>query len=227
MYGLGLFKGLSITLKNMILVKRTNTVQYPDKKASVFDLAKQSNKNFISYMITNPLNSFKSFMGLISIKQQVDQHPRFRGEEFSWYEERCTGCASCAKYCPLGIIKIVTDQTGKHYQEGQSYDIETFDIDIGRCMFCGLCGEACPYDALHMGSGFEEGQYMRDNLVIDVDRLKKAEKKPSHWFRPQLSDKGDYSPFDAEIQWDSVGRHQKPSNQDLKNKWIRSESDDS
>ena len=63
MYGLGLFKGLSITLKNMILVKRTNTVQYPDKKASVFDLAKQSNKNFISYMITNPLNSFKSFMG--------------------------------------------------------------------------------------------------------------------------------------------------------------------
>ena len=94
-------------------------------------------------------------------------------------------------------------------------------------MFCGLCVEACPYDALHMGSGFEEGQYMRDNLVIDVDRLKKAEKKPSHWFRPQLSDKGDYSPFDAEIEWDSVGRHQKPSNQDLKNKWIRSESDDS
>ena len=93
MYGLGLFKGLSITLKNMVLIHRTNTVQYPDKKASIFELAKQSNQNFISYMINNPLNSVKCFMGLVSIKQQATQHPRFRGEEFSWYEERCTGCA--------------------------------------------------------------------------------------------------------------------------------------
>ena len=41
-------------------------------------------------------------------EERLKQHPRFRGEEFVWYEERCTGCASCAKYCPLGIIKIVT-----------------------------------------------------------------------------------------------------------------------
>ena len=34
-------------------------------------------------------------------EQRLQQHPRFRGEEFAWYEERCTGCASCAKYCPL------------------------------------------------------------------------------------------------------------------------------
>ena len=39
-------------------------------------------------------------------ERRIKQHPRFRGEEFVWYEERCTGCASCAKYCPLGIIKI-------------------------------------------------------------------------------------------------------------------------
>ena len=29
-------------------------------------------------------------------EERVKQNPRFRGEEFVWYEERCTGCASCA-----------------------------------------------------------------------------------------------------------------------------------
>ena len=43
MYGLGLFKGLSITLKNMVLIHRTNTVQYPDKKASIFESIKNIN----------------------------------------------------------------------------------------------------------------------------------------------------------------------------------------
>ena len=75
-------------------------------------------------------------------EQRVEQHPRFRGEDFVWYEERCTGCASCAKYCPLGSIKIVTHPGDQKPLEGGFYDIDVFDIDIGRCRFCGnkRCG---------------------------------------------------------------------------------------
>ena len=91
-------------------------------------------------------------------EERVKQHPRFRGEEFVWYEERCTGCASCAKYCPLGIIKIVTTPSETAPAQGDKYKLEVFDISINRCMFCGLCVEACPYDALYMGSGFEQGR---------------------------------------------------------------------
>ena len=83
-------------------------------------------------------------------EERVKQHPRFRGEEFVWYEERCTGCASCAKYCPLGIIKIVTTPSETAPAQGDKYRLEVFDISINRCMFCGLCVEACPYDALYM-----------------------------------------------------------------------------
>jgi NADH-quinone oxidoreductase subunit I len=143
-------------------------------------------------------------------EQRVVQHPRFRGEEFVWYEERCTGCATCAKYCPLGIIRIVTEPGGKLMAEGQSFAISTFDIDIARCMFCGLCVEACPYDALFMGSGFEESTYGRKDLVITVDRLRSAEKRPSTWFRPQLESRG-YEPHkDPPLPWEMAGREPWP-----------------
>ena len=119
-------------------------------------------------------------------EERAQQHPRFRGEEFAWYEERCTGCASCAKYCPLGIIKIVTSPSETAIPQGDKYRLEVFDIELQRCMFCGLCVEACPYDALFMGSGFEQGKYSRKNMVITIDQLRQAEKRPSAWFRPQL-----------------------------------------
>jgi len=166
MYGLGLARGLVVTLKNFI--RPPFTIQYPEER--------------------------------------VPQHPRFRGEEFAWYEERCTGCASCAKYCPLGIIKIVTSPSETIPEEGDKYRLDVFDIDIGRCMFCGLCVEACPYDALFMGSGFERGTYQRSELVITIDELREAVKRPSTWFRPQLEKIG-YDPHTGEpLSWKDVGR---------------------
>ena len=122
-------------------------------------------------------------------EQRVSQHPRFRGEEFTWYEERCTGCASCAKYCPLGIIEIVTDPSETAVKQGDKYKLEKFDIQLFRCMFCGLCVEACPYDALFMGSGFEEGKYTRNDMIITIDDLRNSPKNPSTWYRPQLEAK--------------------------------------
>ena len=139
-------------------------------------------------------------------EQRVAQHHRFRGEDFVWYEERCTGCASCAKYCPLGIIKIVTSPSETAPKQGDKYLLEVFDIEIARCMFCGLCVEACPYDALFMGSGFEQGRYSRKGMMIGLDQLRSAEKHPSNFFRPQLENAG-YDPHSGQpLDWKQVGR---------------------
>ncbi|MBI2936052.1 MAG: NADH-quinone oxidoreductase subunit I [Chloroflexi bacterium] len=155
-------------------------------------------------------------------EERLPQHPRFRGQEFTWYEERCTGCASCAKFCPLGIIKIVTAPGDHQTQEGEKYSVETFDIELGRCMFCGLCVEACPYDALHMGSSFERGRFTFKDLVIHVDELKRAPKRPSTWFRPQLEHKG-YAPLNGPaLSWTEVGRRSSddPGYEEMRQRWI-------
>lgn len=156
-------------------------------------------------LVVTARNAFRKPVTVQYPEERVKQSPRFRGQEFAWYVERCTGCASCAKYCPLGIIKIVTDPDGGNEQDGGSYRVDVFDIDQARCMYCGLCVEACPYDALHMGTGFEQSKYRRQDLVIHVEDLKAREKHPSTWYRPQLT-RRDYNPYEEPLDWTEAGR---------------------
>ena len=218
MQGAGLLKSMGVTMKNFLRVPFT--VQYPDRRVGLLGAAKEAGMSPGQFVMKRPKDSLKAVAGLAKVPEKVPQSPRYRGNEFTWYEDRCTGCASCAKYCPLGIIEIVTHPGGIDVQEGESYAIDVFDIDIGRCMFCGLCVEACPYDALHMGSHFEYSNYVRGALVISVDDLRNALKRPSHWFRPQLHQR-DYTPFrDPLPDHHAAGRHDQPTEEQIRERWI-------
>jgi hypothetical protein len=72
-----------------------------------------------------------------------------------------------------------------------------------------------------MGSGFEEGKYRRSDLIINVDQLKSAEKKPSTWVRPQLTSRGHDPIKGSTANWEEVGRHEKPSLEDQNEKWAK------
>ena len=88
-------------------------------------------------------------------------------------------------------------------------------------MFCGLCVEACPYDALHMGTDFEKGTYIRDDLVLDKETLISQEKNPSSWFRPQF-ESAEYDPWKESLP-DSkkAGRHEKPTYENMMTEQIK------
>ena len=52
-------------------------------------------------------------------------------------------------------------------------DIVSGRIDMGRCMFCGLCAEACPFESFFMTNEYDGmSGYSRDDLWFDADRTR-------------------------------------------------------
>ncbi|MCB1214055.1 MAG: 4Fe-4S binding protein [Deltaproteobacteria bacterium] len=72
----------------------------------------------------------------------------------------CTACLNCEKNCPIDCIKIVTDK-----DESLGRVMTHFDIDMAKCMYCGLCTEPCPTGAIHFIPEFERAAYSLDSMV--------------------------------------------------------------
>jgi NAD(P)H-quinone oxidoreductase subunit I len=53
----------------------------------------------------------------------------------------CTACKACERDCPINVIVIDLEKI-----EGVRA-MTRFDIDMGKCMYCGICVEACPTDS--------------------------------------------------------------------------------
>jgi len=119
-------------------------------------------------------------------EQRLNVSRRTRGNELIWSREKCTGCATCAKTCPQGAIEIVTATNA----ENNKYEVETYRVDTGYCIQCGLCVEACPYDAVFMGYSYERAKYRRGELVQTNDELLESPERPdSGYYHPDIAGK--------------------------------------
>jgi NADH-quinone oxidoreductase subunit I len=49
-----------------------------------------------------------------------------------------------------------------------------FTYDLSRCMFCGLCEDACPVDALELTQDFEIAHYSREGMIWDRQALEEG-----------------------------------------------------
>jgi len=91
-------------------------------------------------------------------------------------EENCTVCMLCARECPDWCIYIDSHKETVAPKEGGRARtrnmLDRFAIDFALCMYCGICVEVCPFDALHWSPEFEYAEYAHEPLTHEMDRLR-------------------------------------------------------
>ena len=101
--------------------------------------------------------------------------PRARGV-IALKSENCTVCMLCVRSCPDWCIYIEGHKTkapprrpgGK---ERTVSALDRFDIDYALCMYCGICVEVCPFDALFWSPEYEYSEARIADLLHDKDKL--------------------------------------------------------
>jgi NADH-quinone oxidoreductase subunit I len=102
--------------------------------------------------------------------------PRSRGV-IALFEENCTVCMLCARECPDWCIYIDSHKETVPAREAGARDrtrnvLDRFAIDFSLCMYCGICIEVCPFDALFWSPEFEYAEYDIRDLLHEKDRLR-------------------------------------------------------
>jgi len=166
MDGMGIIKGLGVTLKRFIDT-------YLD------DIRWFGRRYYTSEGVAHRMSA--ETRGIFTVQYPEEKLPvpeEFRFIPFLIYEEgpngekkdRCTSCGICAKVCPpqcIWIVRTNDPNTGRPIPEPKEFYI---DVDI--CMNCGFCAEYCPFDAIKMDHDYELSVYDRHaKNIYDKEKL--------------------------------------------------------
>lgn len=135
-------------------------------------------------MVRIPLASFlsgyKETIGSLFKKPVTVQYPEeMRDVAENWrgriklYLDLCVGCTTCSMVCPNASCQM----------EPLDYDIPTNKraifprVDIASCIYCGLCEETCPTDAIRLEKIIAPSMYDRGSFDYDSYELAKQEEQ--------------------------------------------------
>ena len=116
--------------------------------------------------------------------KRLDVQPRYMGfPALTWDgdvgEPYCTGCMVCIRNCPTQCMSAKMQDNPLH-AEGKSRRrkiIDEFEINLGRCILCGICVDVCNFDAIEMSHEHEMSKYERNGNRADLPALLDMGKK--------------------------------------------------
>lgn len=170
MLGLGILKGLGVTLKHFFDTYIEDLKYFPQRATQTlvqYRMAPDSKGIYtIQYPEEKPVvpERFR-FLPFLVTDYEGDDPAQKRASA------RCTCCGICAKVCPPQCIWMVreADESGKPVSKPREFYIDT---DV--CMNCGYCAEFCPFDSIIMDHDYAIADYERLNgHIYGLDKLLK------------------------------------------------------
>ena len=119
---------------------------------------------------------FRNIRGSVTYQYPEEQRPlskrartRHRLTQREDGSPRCVACMMCETVCPARCIDIVA---GEHPDPAiEKYPV-SFDLDLGKCVYCGFCVEVCPEDAIRMDTKILDiAAYSREEMQLDIKEL--------------------------------------------------------
>ena len=130
----------------------------------------------ISIHIAHRFGLLKNVPGAVTIQYPEEKRatsPRLRTRHRLTQREdgspRCVACMLCETVCPARCIYII----GAEHPDPNIEKYPTkFDIDLGKCVYCGYCVEVCPEDAIRMDTQMHEiAAFSREEMYLDINEL--------------------------------------------------------
>ena len=125
--------------------------------------------------------------------------------DYSVEEPYCTGCMVCIRECPTQCMSATMKDNPLH-GEGKSKRrkiVDEFEINLGRCIICGICVDVCNFDAIEMSHEHEESKYLRNGNRVDLPQLLemgKAFQAETVWAPVQKKNVGAPDPSKARME---------------------------
>lgn len=134
--------------------------------------------NSVKGMVITLVSTLKGFRQPVTRQYPTTPtpvQPRFMGfPALTWDydvgEPFCTGCMVCIRNCPT-LCMSATMKDNPLHQEGKSHRrkiVDEFEINLNRCILCGICVEVCNFDAIVMSHEHERSVFERNGDRVDL-----------------------------------------------------------
>ena len=141
--------GLKVTMKEYFIPKTTE--QYPENRKTTLHVSKRHRGRLVFKRVT------EQDTALIEKGAKVGDY-------------KCTACTMCEKACPNDTIKITAHMETNPETGRKKKKLDDYQYDLGDCMFCQLCVNACNFGAIEFTNDFENAVFDRSKLVLHLDK---------------------------------------------------------